>query len=107
MFEPVMTTSTFYIRGFRAPGTYIQGRGVLSYIGKLIKRFGKKALILSDLDVKRIAGDIIEESLKKHDITYIYVIFNRECSWEEINRVTKIALENDVDMIIGVGGGKA
>lgn len=106
MFEPITTFSTFYVRGFRAPGTYMQGRGVLNYLGRLVRRFGKKALVLSDSDVKRIVGDVIEGSLKNYGIDYVYVIFNRECSWEEINRVTKIALENSVDMVVGVGGGK-
>jgi glycerol dehydrogenase len=107
MFEPITTFSTLYIRGFRAPGMYIQGKGVLKHLGRLVKRFGKKALVLSDSDVKRIFGDVIEKSLKDYGIGYTYVIFNRECSWEEIRRVTKIALENNVDMVIGVGGGKA
>ncbi|MDK6029536.1 glycerol dehydrogenase [Ignisphaera sp. 4213-co] len=106
MFDPITIASTFYIRGFRAPGNYIQGRGVLSYLGKLVKRYGRKALVLSDSDVRRIVGGVVEESLRRFGVEYVYVIFNRECSWEEINRVTKIALENSVDMVIGVGGGK-
>jgi len=106
MFEPITTISTFYIRGFRAPGTYIQGRGVLGFLGRLVRRFGGRALVLSDFDVKRVVGGVVEEGLKSYGIDYIYVIFNRECSWEEINRVTKIAIENSVDMVIGVGGGK-
>jgi len=106
MFEPITTFSTFYIRGFRAPGMYTQGKGVLRYLGRLVKRFGNKALILSDSDVRRIVGGVVEKSLKDYGIDYIYVIFNRECSWEEIRRVTKIALENNVDMVIGAGGGK-
>lgn len=106
MFEPIITMSTFYTRGFRAPSTYIQGQGILNYIGKLVRRYGKKAIVLSDSDVKRIVGGTIEESLKKFGVDYVYVIFNRECSWQEINRVTKIALENNADMVIGAGGGK-
>jgi hypothetical protein len=39
MFEPITMFSTFYVRGFRAPGTYMQGRGVLNYLGRLVRRF--------------------------------------------------------------------
>ncbi|MEM2697721.1 MAG: glycerol dehydrogenase [Ignisphaera sp.] len=106
-FEAIDTLTTFYIRGFRAPSNYIQGGGVLNYLGRLIKRFGNRALILSDSDVKHIVGGTIEESLRRYSVDYVYVIFNRECSWEEIRRVTKIALENGVDMVVGIGGGKA
>ena len=106
MFKVIESMNSFSIRGYRSPNFYIQGRGVLGYLGKLVKRYGKKALVLSDEDVKKIVGGIIERNLTLYGVDYIYVVFNRECSWEEINRVTKIALENRVDMVIGVGGGK-
>jgi len=99
--------STYYIRGFKSPGMYIQGRGVLVYLGKLVKRFGKRALVLSDKIVWNIVGSIIGSSLKNFDIHFIYSVFGGECSWNEINRISSIAIENGVDMVIGIGGGKA
>lgn len=33
--------------------------------------------------------------------------FRRECSWEEINRLKKIGESENVEMVIGFGGGKA
>jgi len=106
MFKVIEAMNLFSIRGYRSPNFYIQGRGVLGFLGRLVRRFGGRALVLSDFDVKRVVGGVVEEGLKSYGIDYIYVIFNRECSWEEINRVTKIAIENSVDMVIGVGGGK-
>lgn len=78
----------------------------MRYLGRLVRRYGRKALILSDSNVKRIVGKLLEDSLKRFGVEYVYVVFNRECSWPEINRVSKIAFANDVDMVIGAGGGK-
>lgn len=39
-------------------------------------------------------------------VAIIDVPFNGECSYEEIARVKEIATENQVDMVIGLGGGK-
>jgi len=98
---------SFSIRGFMAPGRYIQGRGVLSHLGKLVRRFGRKALLLADDVVWRIVKGVVTRSLSDHGIEYIYVNFRGECSYEEIRRVAKNALDNHVDMVIGLGGGKA
>jgi glycerol dehydrogenase len=107
MFKVIDIVTQFSIRGFRSPGMYVQGRGILNYLGKLIRRYGKKALILLSPTAKYVVGDTIERSLKNYDVYRVYTVFNRECSWEEIKRVTKIALENNVDIVLGVGGGKA
>ncbi|WP_288530791.1 iron-containing alcohol dehydrogenase family protein [uncultured Secundilactobacillus sp.] len=40
------------------------------------------------------------------DVEVVDVPFGGECSYEEIARVRVIADENDVDMVIGLGGGK-
>ena len=40
------------------------------------------------------------------DVDVVDVPFGGECSYEEIARVRAIADENDVDMVIGLGGGK-
>lgn len=106
MFRAVDTFTHFSVRGFRSPNFYIQGRGILKNLGKLVKRYGKKALILSDEVVKSIVGNVIESGLRVFGIDYVYTIFNRECGWGEIKRVTEIALSSGVDMVIGVGGGK-
>jgi glycerol dehydrogenase len=106
MFKAIETTNLLSIRGYRSPNFYIQGRGVLGFLGRLVRRFGGRALVLSDSDVWRVVGGVVERGLKSYGVDYIYVVFNRECGWGEINRVAKIALENSVDMVIGVGGGK-
>ncbi|GAX00092.1 iron-containing alcohol dehydrogenase family protein [Secundilactobacillus mixtipabuli] len=40
------------------------------------------------------------------DVKVVDVPFGGECSFEEIDRVSQIADENNVDMVIGLGGGK-
>jgi len=86
---------------------YIQGPGVLEYLGKIIRVYGKKVLVISGRNARRVTGEIIERSLKQSDVSYIYEVFSGECSWSEIERLSRMALENNVDVVIGVGGGKA
>ncbi|GEM_PF-4721791 len=47
MFKVVDAFTQFSTKGFRDPGIYVQGKGVLNYIGKLVKRYSRKATILS------------------------------------------------------------
>ncbi|RYL92326.1 iron-containing alcohol dehydrogenase family protein [Sporolactobacillus sp. THM7-4] len=44
--------------------------------------------------------------LAREGIESIDVLFNGECSHNEINRIIQIMKENEVDAIIGLGGGK-
>lgn len=92
---------------FRSPSKYIQGKGVLNSIGEHIKPIGSKPLIVSDDVVWEITRKAIQTSLKKEELEFHFVNFNGEASNNEINRIAEEGKENNVDMVIGVGGGKS
>ncbi len=93
------------IRSAIFPGRYIQGKDALDVLGNEIGRFGKKALILCTpyayenliFRVKSGIGESIEAFYEK---------FGGECSDEEIEKVTSSGKSKNVDVIVGIGGGK-
>ncbi|MEM1673244.1 MAG: iron-containing alcohol dehydrogenase [Candidatus Bathyarchaeia archaeon] len=51
--------------------------------------------------------ELLSRTLQDNKVDTYFEFFNMECSWEEINRLSKIAEELNVDMVVGAGGGKA
>ncbi len=94
-------------RIFISPSKFVQGSKELLNLGKHISIFGSKALIVaSDADLGRTKVRI-EESLKDVKVEVIYGGFSEECTKKEIGRLSTLANEKDVDIVIGIGGEKA
>lgn len=86
------------------PGKYFQGSGLLNELPELVKIFGIKGMILSSKTVrKKILSLPKNKSLIDN---FIVEEFKGECSLKEINRIQKIVLENNIEVLIGMGGGK-
>ena len=89
-----------------APGKYVQGPNELSNIESYVSTLGKKALcLITDSGIKR-HKDILDYSFSTSDTSIIYETFNRECSMTEINRLVDLCKKENIDVIVGVGGGK-
>lgn len=86
------------------PGKYIQGPGVLDNLPELVRLLGRKGLILASPSVKEIiiplfGGDSIRDQIQVEK-------FNGECCEDELNRVADIIKKDQIDVIVGMGGGK-
>ncbi|MEM1586589.1 MAG: glycerol dehydrogenase [Candidatus Bathyarchaeia archaeon] len=90
-----------------SPRRYVQGPGSLALAGKLLKNYGKRAIIFADKVVMELLREPLSRSLQDSGVDAYFELFNMECSWEEINRLSKITEELNVDMAVGAGGGKA
>ncbi len=89
-----------------APGKYVQGSGVMKELGTYAANLGKKALcVVSASGLKRNQATV-DESFAGTDATVAYEIFNGECCDKEINRVIEVCKEKEIEVIIGIGGGK-
>lgn len=89
------------------PNRYIQGFNAIEHcLGQELARLGKKALLLESPSAHKNLSNVIEKSLK-NNIDFVVDIFNRECSDEEIIRIVEFVKENHIDVIVGIGGGKA
>lgn len=91
---------------FASPSRYVQGENVLETGISHITALGKTALLLCDDTVWKIAGETFNDNLKKEGMEVIYVPFNGEASTNEISRVSEIGKEENIDLVIGLGGGK-
>ena len=91
----------------RAPRKYVQGKGALKDLALYTQELGERALcLISSAGFKRV-GDTVMASFRDADVKVMYEHFNRECTWSEIKRISKMAKDNGIDVMIGIGGGKA
>ena len=88
------------------PRSYVQGSGLIYETGNYVKKLGDKPILIWDKVVRNIVSDILFSSLKEIDIKSLEVIFNGECSKSEAERIKNIALKEDVNVVVGIGGGK-
>lgn len=92
-------------RVYIAPPKYIQGPGVLQSIGEEAAKYGKNFIAISDETVWDIVSETVEESFSNSDATVTHETFAGVPSESEADRIAKIGKENNVDGVIGFGGG--
>ena len=88
------------------PRCYLQGKNILKNLGGIPELKNKSLFILA---TNSAVNNIILENLSPWEkICKIeYEKFSGKCTWEEIDRIQKIAESNDHDFVLGLGGGKA
>ncbi len=87
---------------------YTIGEGVLERIGDVCKEYGEKALIISGERALEKTKITIEDSLKKAGLQIAdFLWYGGECSYKNIAMLKEKTEGQQIDMIIGVGGGKA
>lgn len=89
-----------------APKKYVQGRGLLSSLGKYVEELGKDALVLADESVWGLVREKVEQSLGQAGVRLVEETFGGECSKREIERLRGVAEREGASVIVGVGGGK-
>ncbi len=93
---------------FNLPTKIVFGKGEFSKLGEEAKKIGKKALLVTGKHFAKKSG-LLEKAIKMlSDNGVEYVIFSEVGPNPESNTVDmggKIAQENGVDFIIGIGGG--
>ncbi len=94
-------------RIFASPARYIQESGAMDALGRLTTRQGNSALVVADADVWAVVGDSIRSSFDDVSGTFRHALFGGECTMDEIDRLTDVATESGVDVVVGVGGGKS
>ena len=96
---------------FYCPVEVFFGEGAISRTGEVARRFGFKALIVTGKDSARRSGALqkLTESMCSHGVNQ-YILFNEVMpnpTDKVVNEGARIAVEEKVDMIIGLGGGSA
>lgn len=94
-----MITTTLF------PGRYIQGYNAVQRLRNLVPQYGKKGFLVCSPSVFDHILPQIRPSLEEA-ASIVVERFGRECSDEEISRLTAIAGDQSCDVIVGLGGGK-
>ena len=93
-------------RVIAAPLKYVQGPGEIKHVIEYAKIFGKNgAFAIVSPSMFEKYGKILTDSFG--DFTIQLMKFNRECCEKEINRLTEEIKKTNLDVVIGIGGGKA
>jgi glycerol dehydrogenase len=92
---------------FLGPRQYIQREGLLGESGNYLKPFGRRPMVLGDGLVFSIIRPTLEDRLKSAGLFPLFVLFGEECSMAEISRLVEIVNKENLDFIVGTGGGKA
>jgi glycerol dehydrogenase len=90
-----------------APGRYVQGAGAMNEVGKHVALLGTKVLVLGGRRGLNSVREEMKKSFSEHGIEYFEEHFGGECCDQEIDRLTEIGREKGVNVLVGVGGGKA
>ncbi|HIQ31657.1 MAG TPA: iron-containing alcohol dehydrogenase, partial [Aquifex aeolicus] len=96
---------------FYRPVEVFFGKGALEKVGEVAHRFGFKALIVTGRESARRSGalDRLINSLTRYKIEH-YLIFNEVMpnpTAGVVNEGARLAVEEKVDFIVGLGGGSA
>jgi len=88
------------------PREIIVGHKTTTQIAELCKRIsnGNSALIVADKITKKLSGNEISKTLEKADYNVKEKIISSP-TVDEVNRVIKYAHKNNIEILLGVGGG--
>ncbi|HIW84019.1 MAG TPA: glycerol dehydrogenase [Candidatus Dorea gallistercoris] len=95
------------LRMMRAPQKYVQGKHSLLHFHEEMKDLGDKWLFICSNSGYKMCRDNIEKSFGDAPDVRRYEVFGGTSSVGEIERMRKIAREEGLNVIVGVGGGSA
>lgn len=90
----------------RAPSRYVQSKDALLSFKDHTYMLGKSFLVVSSKTAMKYTRAKIEKSLKGTDTKVMFELFNGQCSMTEINRIREIVKQNNIEVVVGVGGGR-
>lgn len=94
-------------KAFICPSKYVQGEDELLNLGYFVNEFGKSALLIAHPDDVARVKRKLDITAEKFKINFVESGFCGECSRQEVERLQKVAKDNDCACTIGLGGGKA
>jgi glycerol dehydrogenase len=90
------------------PLRYIQGPGAIQLLGPQAAVIGKNAFVIGESVALSIAGPRVRESLESAGLAIrAWDDSVRECTYPKISELVKAGTESGIDLVVGVGGGKA
>ncbi len=99
-------------RVFAGPLRYVQGPGALDRLGELVAAFGARPFVVTDPVVASMLGARLEQSLAAAGLQPVFGMLDGEITYAAVEVLLGVldgVLDGNatVDVVIGVGGGKA
>ncbi|MBE0518212.1 MAG: glycerol dehydrogenase [Thermoplasmata archaeon] len=96
------------IRRMTTPSLYLQGKGVVYYLGQKAAAYGNKAFVVGGETALSVAGDSVRKSLESNGIDVsLWDSTVKECTKGKIDELAEKGREVHPHFVVGVGGGKA
>lgn len=92
-------------RAFGSPLRYVQGQGEFCRLPLYTAPYGNACVIIDGFLYQDLNARL-EKAYAESDAKFVSISFKGECCDEEIERISKIASENNAAVIVGAGGGK-
>lgn len=90
----------------KAPAVYVHEANLLERSGSKIAQLGQHALIIAGKSALKAVQPYLLPSLEENQVQFHVHLFQGEVTTGQIDTFTQQAFDLDVDLIIGVGGGK-
>ena len=90
-----------------SPSKYVQSKGAIKELTKIVSEYGKKALLVSSSADLSYVQKALDEAQQNYPLEFVLTSFRGECSNVEIERLRTLSKANGCDVIIGLGGGKS
>ena len=91
---------------FLSPGKYIQGTDLMEHLKDYIRPLGTRWQVLtSRRNIQRLQS-VWSSLLEDPELEVYQEIFQGECSFAQIEQTAKACGEHNVEVVIGIGGGK-
>jgi glycerol-1-phosphate dehydrogenase [NAD(P)+] len=90
------------------PRKVLVGYDVILELGTFLKNLGfkKKVLIVSGENVREVIGSIVDKTLTIVDLSHSWITV-KSATIDYVNDVVRIGKEQQVDGLVGIGGGKS
>ena len=87
---------------------YSIGQNVYKEVDRVCKIYGKRVLLIGGKKGMEAGKELLEKALEESKLEIVdAVLYGRECTAQAIRKLTEYAISLNVDMIFGMGGGKA
>ncbi|MCC8127009.1 MAG: glycerol dehydrogenase [Clostridiales bacterium] len=91
----------------KAPAKYVQGSGELKNLGLNTKKMGERFLVIASENGWKRFGETVAASFAAQEHTAVFSAFCGEATKAEVFRQMDVCKEEDCQVIVGMGGGKA
>lgn len=90
------------------PSLYLQGKGVVYYLGQRAQAYGNRAFVIGGKTALAVVGDRVRKSLESNGIDIVlWEDGVDECTMATVNRLAAAGKKAAPHFVVGVGGGKA